>query len=74
MISTTLLILMTAAYLAVLFYIAFVGDKKPGGQYSRYPVHRGRFLVRLEKRPRRVGSISQFTLGPCCCFYFSRRL
>ncbi|MEO1885127.1 MAG: hybrid sensor histidine kinase/response regulator, partial [Methylococcales bacterium] len=36
MISATFLILMTAAYLAVLFYIAFVGDKKPGGQYSRY--------------------------------------
>ncbi len=27
---------MTALYLGVLFYIAFVGDKKPIGQYSKY--------------------------------------
>lgn len=27
---------MTAIYLAILFYIAFMGDKKPIGQYSRY--------------------------------------
>ena len=36
MISTSFLVLMTAIYLAVLFYIAFMGDKKPIGQYSRY--------------------------------------
>lgn len=36
MISTELIIACTAAYLAVLFYIAYRGDSQPGGQISRY--------------------------------------
>ena len=36
MISTELIIAVTAVYLAVLFYIAYRGDSQPSGQISRY--------------------------------------